>query len=50
MQAFFFAYADAHKFLKQGPIISHQVSRLMVFEKMTTIESEAQLEAGYTGE
>ena len=40
------AAAQAHEFLKQGPTISHQASRLTTTEKTITIESERQLEAG----
>ena len=41
------AAAQAHEFLKQGPTISHQASRLTATEKTITIE---KLEAGSTGE
>lgn len=44
------AAAAAHEFLKQGPILSRQVSRLTATEKTITIESEPHLEAGSTGE
>jgi ACT domain-containing protein len=35
------AAAEAHKFLKQGPITSHKVSRLTAIQTSVTIESEA---------
>jgi ACT domain-containing protein len=35
------AAADAHEFLKQGPITSHKVSRLTATQSSITIESEA---------
>jgi ACT domain-containing protein len=35
------AAAEAHEFLKQGPVTSHQVSRLTAFQTSVTIESEA---------
>ena len=35
------AAADAHEFLKQGPIISQKVSRLTATQTSITIESEA---------
>jgi hypothetical protein len=45
------AAAQAHEFLKQGPMTSTQASRLTVTtEKAITIESERQLEAGSSGE
>ncbi len=35
------AAAEAHEFLKQGPITSHKVSRLTATQTSRTIESEA---------
>ncbi len=35
------AAAEAHEFLKLGPITSHKVSRLTAFQTSVTIESEA---------
>ena len=35
------AAADAHKFLKQGPVTSQKVSRLTAIQTSVTIESEA---------
>ena len=35
------AAAEAHEFLKQGPITSHKVSRLTAFQTSVIIESEA---------
>jgi len=35
------AAAEAHEFLKQGPITSHKVSRLTATQTSVTIESEA---------
>jgi len=44
------AEAAAHEFLKRGPTLRHQVSRLTVSQEEVTIESEPRLEAGSTGE
>ena len=35
------AAAEAHEFLKQGPVTSHKVSRLTATQTSVTIESEA---------
>ena len=35
------AAAEAHEFLKQGPVTSHKVSRLTATQSSVTIESEA---------